>query len=154
MTTFISLDISTKNTGYAVFDEHGNLLDSGVISSSSKNYLDRANMMADYVSTVSAKYQVKEACIEELKVLRNQKTLAMLGITQGIIIRELHDTDITFVPPSVWRSLFHIPKKREEAKRKAIEIVKNELHKTVTDDEAEAILLGRYYYKKFLTKGL
>lgn len=152
--TFISLDTSTTNTGYAVYDDEGNLLTSGVISSSSKDYLERANMMADYVSTISTEYQVKEACIEELKVLNNQKTLTKLAITQGIIIRELSDTDITFVPPSVWRSLFHIPKKREEAKKKAIAIVKNKLGKTVTDDEAEAILLGRYYYRNFLTKGL
>lgn len=152
--TFISLDTSTTNTGYAVYDDEGNLLTSGVISSSSEDYLERANMMADCVSILSERFNITEACIEELKVLNNQKTLTKLAITQGIIIRELCDTAIIFVPPSVWRSLFHIPKKREEAKRKAIEIVKNKLGKTVTDDEAEAILLGRYYYKKFLEKGL
>ena len=62
--TFISLDTSTTNTGYAVYDDEGNLLTSGVISSSSEDYLERANMMADYVSTISESFNVTEACIE------------------------------------------------------------------------------------------
>lgn len=149
---FISLDTSTKKTGYAVYSDTGELLTSGVVTNSSDDYIVRANFMADFLGELSQIYGATHLCIEELKVLKNQKTLTMLAITQGIILRELSHLPVQFVAPNVWRSLFKIPNKRADAKKKAISLVERNLGKTVTDDEAEAILIGRFFFKKCLHK--
>ena len=108
--------------------------------------------MAEFVRLLCEKYgKFDKVVIEELKVISNQKTLVMLAIVQGMVLRELNNTFVEFVSPTVWRKQFSLNGKREEAKRKAIALCTRLGYKVKNDDEAEAILIGLFTLDKFVS---
>lgn len=144
MVKILALDISTKSSGYCVI-ENGKVKDYGTITSDEKDFLDRGQYMAEFIRLLCEKFgKFDYAYIEELKVISNQRTLEMLGIVQGMIIRELKNSDVSLVPPTVWRKPYGLNGKRAEAKKKAIAICEDKGFTVHNDDEAEAILLGLY----------
>ena len=144
MVKILALDISTKSSGYCVI-ENGKVKDYGTITSDEKDFLDRGQYMAEFIRLLCEKFGTFDyAYIEELKVISNQRTLEMLGIVQGMIIRELKNSDVSLVPPTVWRKPYGLNGKRAEAKKKAIAICEDKGFTVHNDDEAEAILLGLY----------
>lgn len=144
MVKILSLDLSTKSSGFCVFD-NDKIVEYGTIKSNDKDFLVRGQYMAEFVMLLCEKYgKFDKVVIEELKIISNQKTLVMLGIVQGMVIREVRYSDIVFVMPTVWRKKFHLNGKREDAKRKAIALCKSKGFDTNSDDEAEAILLGMF----------
>lgn len=144
MVKILALDISTKSSGYCVI-ENGKVKDYGTITSDEKDFLDRGQYMAEFIRLLCEKYGTfNYAYIEELKVISNQRTLEMLGIVQGMIIRELKNSDVSLVPPTVWRKPYGLNGKRAEVKKKAIAICEDKGFAVHNDDEAEAILLGLY----------
>lgn len=146
----LSLDLSTKSSGYAVF-ENDKLIKFGVIKSTDKDLLVRGNYMAEFVRILCEKYGKFDLVgIEELKVLRNQSTLVKLAQVQGMVLRELKDQVVKFVMPTMWRKGFELNGKRAEAKAKAIKLCEELGYKVECDDDAEAILLG-IYFQKWLT---
>lgn len=141
----LSLDISTKSTGYSVWINN-KLVEHGCFGSSDCDFIERAKQMTEGVSLLSqhtGKFDV--VVIEELKVLTNQKTLVMLAIVQGMFIKTLEHSSVVFVKPTEWRKFFSIKGKRKEMKRQALDICEYLGIDVANDDEAEAILLGRYY---------
>ena len=105
--------------------------------------------MAEFIRLLCEKHgKFDKVIIEELKVISNQKTLVMLGIVQGMVIREIKDSEIIFVTPSSWRKQFHLNGKRAEAKKKAIELCTIKGYTVKNDDEAEAILIGLSSFDK------
>ena len=108
--------------------------------------------MAEFVRLLCEKYgKFDKVVIEELKVISNQKTLVMLAIVQGMVLRELNNNLVEFVSPTVWRKQFSLNGKREEAKRKAIALCTSLGYKVKNDDEAEAILIGLFTLDKFVS---
>lgn len=143
----LSLDLSTKSSGYAIFEDE-KLIDSGVIRNSDKDLLVRGNYMAEFVRLLCEKYGKFDLVgIEELKVLSNQSTLVKLAQVQGMVLRELKDQEVKFAMPTVWRQRFNINGKRAVAKAMAIRLCKELGYTVECDDDAEAILLGIYFQK-------
>lgn len=129
--------------------EDGKIIDYGTIESNDPDYVIRGHYMAEFVRVLFSKYGSFDiVVIEELKVLKNQKVLAMLGIIQGMVIRECFNSQVEFIPPTMWRKPYGLNGKREEAKKKAIQYCKDKGVEVNTDDEAEAILLGKYFSKR------
>lgn len=146
----ISLDLSTKSSGYAVF-ENDKLISYGVIKNTDNNLLVRGNYMAEFVRLLCEKHgKFDFVVIEELKVLSNQSTLVKLAQVQGMVLRELKEQEVKFIMPTVWRKEFKLNGKRAEAKVKAIKLCEELGYKVECDDDAEAILLG-IYFKNGLT---
>lgn len=142
---FLSLDLSTRSSGFAVYDGK-HLMSYGTIKSADKDYLVRANRMADGVKELLEKYpDISVVIVEELKVISNQKILAMLGILQGMVLRECVGRDIQLVAPTVWRKPFHLNGKRTVAKKKAIKLCEQHNLVVKNDDEAEAIIIGKFF---------
>lgn len=151
MVKILSLDLSTKSSGYCVIS-NGSVIDYGTIASQDKDFTVRGQYMAEFVRLLCEKYgKFDKVVIEELKVISNQKTLVMLGIVQGMVLRELNNTLVEFVSPTVWRKQFSLNGKREEAKKKAIALCKSLGYAVKNDDEAEAILIGLFTVDKFVS---
>ena len=151
MVKILSLDLSTKSSGYCVIS-NGSVIDYGTITSQDKDFTVRGQYMAEFVRLLCEKYgKFDKVVIEELKVISNQKTLVMLGIVQGMVLRELNNTLVEFVSPTVWRKQFSLNGKREEAKKKAIALCKSLGYAVKNDDEAEAILIGLFTVDKFVS---
>ena len=144
MVKVLSLDLSTKSSGYCVFNNH-KVIEYGTIKSDEDSFIERGQYMAEFVRLLCEKFgQFDKVYIEELKVISNQKTLVMLGIVQGLVIRELRNSTVSLIPPTVWRKPYGLNDKRAEAKKRAIELCVDKGFSVSNDDEAEAILLGLY----------
>lgn len=148
MVKVLALDLSTKSSGYCVMNA-GSVVDFGTIKSNDKDFLVRGQYMAEFIRLLCEKYgKFDKVIIEELKVISNQKTLVMLGIVQGMVIREVRNSEVVFVTPSSWRKQFHLNGKRAEAKKKAVDLCVVKGYAVKNDDEAEAILIGLSSFDK------
>ena len=155
MNTYVILDQSTKKSGYSVW-RNNKLIDHGVLDSNIKenDYLKRIQVMSGLIETLVDKYKPNYVVIEGVQYQSNQNTYHQLSVNQGAIIKMLFDRSIEFsiVPVNTWRSYNEIKgnKKREEQKLAAIALVKKLYDIDATDDECEAILIGRYAVEKLL----
>lgn len=143
----LSLDLSTKSSGYAVIS-NGLVIEFGTIKPDQRHdFLHRGRYTAEFVRLLREKHgKFDHVVIEELKVSRNPKTLTMLAIVQGMVIQSLWEHDFWFVAPTVWRKHFGLNGTRQEAKEGAIALTRNKLGmNTQNDDEAEAVLIGIYF---------
>lgn len=144
----LSLDISTTSTGFAVIN-NGVVIEYGTLAYKNSDFLLRCHRMADYLGEVLDKHKdIQKVVIEELKVSKSFGVVVKLGIAQGTLVRELKGIHTTFVGPTVWRKHFGINASREEAKEKALSLVKKLGYEVKNDDEAEAILLGLFFSLK------
>ena len=148
MVKVLALDLSTRSSGYCVI-KSGSVVDFGTIKSNDKDFLVRGQYMAEFIRLLCEKYgKFDKVIIEELKVISNQKTLVMLGIVQGMVIREVRDSEVVFVTPSSWRKQFNLNGKRAEAKKKAVDLCVVTGYSVKNDDEAESILIGLSSFDK------
>lgn len=147
-TIMLSLDTSSKKTGYALF-ENGVLSDYGLIECTEKEMEIRFKKMALALWEKISHYSPAIVVIEETVVIRNPQTQRFLTRLQGIIYAwcMLHNAEFITLRPTEWRSAVGINsyhKKREVLKQEAIVLVsKNHPEVSdVNDDTAESILIG------------
>ena len=161
METIISLDLSTKSSGYAVFIDN-KLAGYGLIKSDKEDWRERLYEMGSQLGNIFDIYKPNKIYIEDvpLNPRGGIKTAVMLGAVQGMVygIGASRGIQMEFILPSVWRSplgLFDGSRKgtqRDELKRKSVEkanelfkldlIYKSPASKFNQDDMSDAILLG------------
>ena len=153
----LSLDASTKSTGYAIFDED-KLITYGCISASSQDNIKRINKMKEEIAKLLTEYSnITTVVIEEVRPDMGQtipQTMKVLFWLQAAIAFLIHDEFTTvkliFTYPSEWRSKCNIATgrgiKREQLKQEDIKFVKNKFNIDVNDDIADAIGIGYAYY--------
>ena len=150
--TLLSLDLSTKSSGWAIFED-GILRDSGYITSASTDLLKRIKVMEDGLKEVIEKYNPNKVVAEEVRPengMQNIKTHRALMWLQGCIAMMLYEynkkLEMELIYPSSWRAAIGIQTgrgiKRASLKEKDIEFVKENYGMTVNDDEADAICIG------------
>lgn len=151
----LSLDLSTKSSGWAIFKD-GILLDSGCITSSSLDLLKRINIMISGLKAIVEKYQPNKVVAEEVRPengLQNLKTHRALMWLQGGVALMLYEyntkLEMDLIYPSSWRAAIGIKTgrgiKRTTLKEKDIQFVKENYNLDVNDDEADAICIGYSY---------
>ena len=148
----LSLDLSTKSSGWAIFTD-GLLTDSGCITSSSTDLLKRINIMIDGIEEIVEKYKPTKVIAEEVRPengMQNLKTHRALMWLQGGIALMLYDynkkLEMELIYPSSWRAAIGIKTgrgiKRTTLNEKDIQFVKENYNLDVNDDEADAICIG------------
>lgn len=152
----LSLDLSTKSSGYAVFD-NAELIDYGCFTSASTDLIKRIQIMTEGIKSVMNKHSdISKVIVEEVRPegtgygVGNLKTHRALMWLQAAIAFMLHDnykkTEIEYIYPSSWRASIGIKTgrgiKRTTLKQKDIEFVKEKWGFDVNDDEADAICIG------------
>lgn len=148
----LALDLSSKSSGWAVFQD-GLLIDSGCVASSSLDLLKRINIMKDGIKEVVEKYKPTKVVAEEVRPengVQNIKTHRALMWTQAAIALMLYDynkkLEMDLIYPSSWRAAIGIKTgrgiKRTTLKEKDIQFVKENYNLDVNDDEADAICIG------------
>lgn len=154
----LSLDLSTKSTGYAIWDKD-KLIDYGLITASSQDLIKRiqkiTNDLNDILKAKSANCSIDKVIVEEVRPengLQNIQTHRALMWLQGAIATMFHDDynlSLEYVYPSEWRSKCGIKTgagiKRESLKKKDIAFVKETFNIDVNDDIADAIGIGYAY---------
>lgn len=146
----LSLDLSTKSTGWAISTD-SNLIAHGTITAGSSNVFNRIDKMKEEVEKIVVQYQVKDCAIEDVipeDVRFNNNVFKPLMYLQGDICNMLdkHSVKWTFYVASEWRKKCGIKTgrgiKRDSLKPQDKMFVKKVYGIDVNDDEADAICIN------------
>jgi len=156
----LALDLSTKSSGWAYFD-NGELIDHGCITSASTDLIKRIYKMKDGIAGILAQYPVSKIILEEVRPeggygVGNTKTHRALmwlqAATAFLLYEKFPHIDIDYIYPSSWRATLGIKNgrgiKRATLKEADIQFVKDKYNINVNDDEADAICIGLAQYKE------
>ena len=152
----LSLDLSTKSSGWAIFED-GLLIKSGCITSASLDLMKRIKIMtAEIRNIINENGPIDKIIAEEVRPegtgygVGKQKTHKALMYLQAAINFMLYDDfnkkEMELIYPSSWRASIGIKTgrgiKRASLKEKDIQFVKENYNLDVNDDEADAICIG------------
>ena len=149
MSRVLSLDQSTRVSGYCLFED-GEYVESGIVdmSSSKLDTYHRSFEMAKALWRVIKKYKPDRLIIEDTQQQNNVKTVIILARLQGMIIgyAEAHGVKVHILLPSQWRAALGYAQgskvKRDALKQQSIDYVKNTYGIDRSEDECEAICEG------------
>ena len=162
----LSLDLSTKSSGWAIFNDE-ELVEHGCITSASTDMIKRIHIMIDGIRFLLDNYlDIDTIIVEEVRPeggygVGNQKTHKALMYLQAALEFLIHDdynkrVKIDYIYPSSWRAAIGIKTgrgvKRTSLKEQDIEFVKETFGIEVNDDEADAICIGFAHNKKIETE--
>lgn len=157
--TSLALDLSTKSTGWAVFQD-GTIIDYGFITATSTDLVVRIQKIVIGLKPIIEKYRPTEVIVEEVRPpqesrqnLQTHRALMWLQGAVGILIHEIDKKiKMHYIYPSEWRSACGIktgPKVlRETQKKYDIDFVHKNFGISVNDDVADAIGIGYGYNQK------
>lgn len=154
----ISLDLSTKSSGIAVFDDE-QLIDWNCITASSTDVIYRIKKISTEIQSFIIKYAPDIILLEEVRPedsfasVKNQHTQKVLMWLQAAVIFCTHDVNpkikIEYLYPSEWRKICGIKTgrgiKREFLKNNDILFVQEKFGIKVNDDVADACCIGYAY---------
>ena len=158
----LSLDLSTKSSGWAIFNEE-KLVQSGCITSSSTDMIKRIHIMIDGIKILLDNYlDIDTIIVEEVRPeggygVGNQKTHKALMYLQAALEFLVHDNynkrvNIEYIYPNSWRAAIGIKTgrgiKRTSLKEADIAFVEETFGITTNDDEADAICIGFAHNKE------
>lgn len=165
----LSIDASTKSTGWSVF-ENNNLIDFGCLTASSTDLIKRIQKIITGIADLCDKYNIDTIVLEEVRPdiggfgVGNQKTHKALMYLQAAIAFLLHDNypkiKVEYLYPSEWRKACKIQTgrgiERKTLKQADIAFVQKTFNIEINqnDDIADAIGIGYAYLfnKDKLTK--
>lgn len=153
----LALDMSTKSSGWAIFDNQS-LKSYGCITSDNENVYKRIDKMINELNKILSQYKVDSIAIEDVipeDVRNNQNVFKKLTYLQGFVLHLLNKRNITnikFFVASEWRKKCGIKTgrgiERNTLKQKDIQFVKDQYGLDVNDDVADAICIGYAHTNK------
>ena len=152
----LSLDLSTKSTGWCI-GQNESIISHGCITSSSKDVMKRIIKMRDELSKIIKDNKIQKIIMQQVRLQLSSHTSKILMWLQGIITMATYEINSKiewdFIGPSTWRAALKIKQgpgiKRNDLKSQDIQYVKNKYNITVNDDEADAICIFDAYNEKF-----
>lgn len=153
----LALDQATKISGYSLF-ENKKLITYGTLEAEEKekNPIERMKQMQDKIITLIDKFKPNFIVFEDTQFQNNYGTFQQLSQLQGVVMSILFDKDIGFeiIQPTAWKSATGVKgRKRIEQKSSAIQVVKDKYKVEVSEDEADAILIGVWAINNIKVKG-
>lgn len=150
----LSLDLSSKSSGWSVFDEK-ELHEYGCITSASTDLIKRIHIMTDNIQELIKKYNINKVVVEEVRPemgtqnIKTHRALMWLQAAVAIMLHDEYKMELEYIYPSEWRKICGIKTgsgiRRETLKQRDIEFVKNKFNLDVNDDIADAIGIGYAY---------
>ena len=150
MSKILSLDTSSRITGYAVYYDGELVRYSSIDKTDVKDGNQRLRMMISELMTLIEREAPDVVVVEETVVTRNPQTQRMLSMILGAILGVCVSYGFTYcaLRPTQWRKAVRgedekLPRKREELKKWSVDKV-IELFgiNEVNDDVSDAILIG------------
>jgi Holliday junction resolvasome RuvABC endonuclease subunit len=149
----LALDLSTKSTGWAIFEDK-KLIDSGCITASSTNVLNRISKITDELRIIYDRYLPDDIIVEEVlpeDVRHNQQVFKALMYMQAAVALEFNKSGkkLNFYVSSEWRKKCGIRTgrgiTRDMVKAADIKFVKDNYNIDANDDVCDAICIGHAY---------
>ena len=152
----LSLDLSTKSTGWCIGQDQS-IISHGCITASSKDVMKRIIKMRDELSKIIKDNKIQKIIMQQVRQQYSSHTSKVLMWLQGIVVMATYEVnpkiEYDFIGASTWRAALKIKQgpgiKRNNLKPQDIQYVKNKYNITVNDDEADAICIFDAYNEKF-----
>lgn len=151
----LGLDAATNTSGYSIYDNNV-LAAYGTFSTDVfAGATERINQVKHWLDSICEGCEPDAIGIENIQYQQfaGVKTFQTLANLQGVLLDYCFENQIPFAiaSPSTWRSYMGInhADKRDEAKRQAQAKVKSLFGLDTTQDEADAICIGKYFTSKF-----
>lgn len=150
----LGLDQATRVSGYSIY-ENGKLIKYGTFKAIGYTAIERDASVRNWLINTIKNWQIDYVGLEGIQMQNNLSGGAAMGVTtfealarlQGILMITLFDMKIPFdtVHTAVWRSHCKVKgKSRADKKRSMQLLVKEWFDIKVTEDEADAIGIGKY----------
>ena len=160
----LALDDATYNTGWAIFDDN-TLIKYGVFSVNQSTEVERIESIKQWLINMVAIWRPDTVVIEDIQLQKdhesnyetseNVATFKVLAHLQGVLQNTLFELKTPFetVYSAVWRKACGIKGRYRADKKKSAQIQVDKWYNLkVTDDAADAICIGRYYFNKTTPK--
>ena len=141
----LALDDSTTKTGWSVFDG-AQLIGYGKIEMTQSTPLERISALKQWLLSMLLKWKPDEVIVEDIQQQNNVQLFKVLAQLQGVLLNVIYESKYSFdvIHVSSWRKHCNIKgKTRKELKKNAQAKIKLWYDVTVTEDEADAICLGK-----------
>ena len=152
----LSLDTSTKNSGFAVYLDGKLNRFSSIDLSHINDTWNRMNQMVSFLYGLIEEEQPDQIVIEQTAVARNPHTQRLLTMILGAVYGECVKLNISYysLAPNEWRKAVKykdekLPRKGEELKVWGIDMVKKLYGIDIINDNiSDAILIGRAFLNR------
>lgn len=148
----IALDNATHITGWAVFDDN-KLVSYGKYIVKKDDTSDRILEMGDWLTNLLDKWEPNTIILEDIQQQNNVSTFKVLAKLQGVLeyISKKSGIEYYIISPSTWKSNAGVKGKSRTDQKKSAQLIVQQLYNIqATQDESDAILLGKYGVDKFL----
>lgn len=159
----LGLDQATKVTGYSIFED-GKLIKYGTFSVQGDDTMVRNIELRNWMISIIKSWQIDAVGIEGIQFQTNVSGGARVGVTtfealarlQGVLMAALEDLQIPYkvCHTQTWRSYCKVKgRSRTDKKRSMQLIIKNQYDVSVSEDEADAIGIGKFMNETFQVAG-
>lgn len=154
----LALDAATGTTGYSIYDDKKLVAYGTFTTLHTEDPAPRINQVKKWLEEICETCQPDAVGVEGIQYQKNVKMFQTLANLQGVIIDFLYENRNKYkykvASSSTWRSYLGInfSDERENAKAKAQQYVKLMYSLTVSQDEADAICMGKYFADQFNSK--
>lgn len=148
----IALDNATHITGWAVFD-NTQLVSYGKYTTQDKDTSDRILEMGDWLSNLLVKWEPNTIIFEDIQQQNNVSTFKVLAKLQGVLeyISKKNGVEYYIISPATWKHNAQVQGRTRVDQKRSAQLIVNRLYGVqATQDECDAILLGKYGVDKFL----
>lgn len=159
----LALDQASHDCGWAIFDEN-DLVKFGVFHLSEDSEIIRINKLKMWLISMIVNWNPTHIALEGIQLQDTSDGRALMGVTvfqtlarlQGVLIDTCYDYDIIpeVCPTATWRNFCGVKGKKRADRKRSMQLLAKEWYDiSVTNDEADAIGIGRYY-SNLVTKKL
>jgi Holliday junction resolvasome RuvABC endonuclease subunit len=148
ITRILALDQATRITGWSIYDEK-ELIKYGLFETSLDDEIARDHAIKEWVINMINTWQIDIVGIEGIQYQQNMgvTTFEMLARLQGILLNTIYELKIPYkiCPTNTWRAHCKVKGRTRSDKKASMQLLaKQWFDISVTDDEADAIGIGKY----------
>lgn len=144
----LALDQSTHINGWSIYDDD-KLIKYGIFKASAANEMERDSEIKNWLINMINNWNPEFVGLEGIQYQQNMgvTTFETLARLQGILMNTLHELNIPYIicPTNTWRSYCKVKGRTRQDKKRSMQLLtKKWFDITVSDDEADAIGIGKY----------
>lgn len=166
-TRVLALDQATHTTGYSIYDD-GKLIRYGLFQTNENEEIKRDKQIVDWLYSMVKNWKPDCLGIEDIQLqnlgggsniyAQNSngvgiQTFKILAHLQGILMFVANDLKIPYklIAPATWRNHCGVKGKTKSDRKRSMQIkVKEWYDISVSNDEADAIGIGKYLSEKYI----
>lgn len=156
----IALDQATRVSGYSIWD-NGKLIKYGTFETQLDDEIARCNAIKTWLISLINEWKPDKIGFEGIQFQTYSNGKHSMGITvfetlahlQGILMETCYDMNVPYevAPTNTWRAYCGVKgQARTDKKRSMQNLVKQWYDIGVTEDEADAIGIGKYFADKYM----